>query len=210
MIVPDAFGDPARVARLMRGYPHRWGICGGWAIDLLLNRVTRHHKDVEIAVWRRDQLVLRSHLASRGWMMEKAVKGGFEPWREGEYIELPVHGLWCRNPDHDPDFLEVLLNEADEERFLFRRDMSISLDIGRAFVWTESGLPILAPEIVLLYKAKPVGDEVNEADFRVCLPHLDASRRAWLENALQHMYPGHPWLDRLKNRPPQSPWEGYP
>jgi hypothetical protein len=198
------------IGELMAEYSHQWGICGGWAIDLFLNRVTRPHKDVEIAVLRRDQLAVQAHLRARGWTMEKAIENGFEPWREGEYIELPVHGIWCRNPDHDPDFLEVLLNEADQARFLFRRDPSVTLDLRRAFVVTESGLPVLAPEIVLLYKAKPIGHEANDADFRACLGRLDAVRRAWLERALQRVYPEHPWLDRLKDRPPPSPCEGYP
>jgi hypothetical protein len=194
------FGAPLRIGELMADYPHQWGVCGGWAIDLFINRVTRAHKDIEIAVWRSDQLVLQRHLLEGNWTMQRIVAGSQQPWREGEYIELPVHEIWCRNPDHDPDLLEVLLNEADETRFLFRREPSITLDLPRTFVTSESGLPILAPEIVLLYKAKPVGHEVNNADFRTCLGRLDAGRRAWLESALQRMYPEHPWLDQLRVR----------
>jgi hypothetical protein len=44
------------------------------------------------------------------------------------------------------------------------------------------GVPILVPEIVLLYKANEL-TEKDEADFRSALPQLTPSRKAWLLGA---------------------------
>ena len=43
------------IATLLTPLPITWGFCGGWAIDLFLNRITRSHKDVDIAILRTDQ-----------------------------------------------------------------------------------------------------------------------------------------------------------
>jgi hypothetical protein len=60
-----------------------------------------------------------------------------------------------------------------------------------------SGVPILVPEIVLLYKAHEL-TEKDEADFRSALPHLTASRKAWLLGALDETTPNHPWRKLLR------------
>ena len=79
----------------------------------------------------------------------------------------------------------MLLNEIDGQTFRFRRDPSITSPLERAFIQAPSGLPILAPEIALLYKSSSL-DPDNWADFRVALPTLSPSRRTWLRAALAH------------------------
>ncbi len=182
------------IGRMMAAFERPWAFCGGWAIDLFLDRVTREHKDVDIAVFRQDQLLLQAYLRERGWALEIAEGGMLTPWAAGDRIESPRHGIWCKNPAHDPDFLEVLLNETDGVRFLFRRDRSITLELERAILRSPSGLPLLAPEIVLLYKSGSIAFEENAADFHTALPALDAERRVWLRAALEKTAPGHPWL----------------
>ena len=186
------------IARLMAAFDRPWAFCGGWAVHLFLgDRCSRQHKDVDIAVLRRDQLAVQSYLRERGWTLEVAHGGVLTPWAEGEYLELPRHGIWCRNPAHEPDFLEVLLNEGDDAVFRFRTDPSIALPLERAFLRSPSDLPFIAPEIALLYKAGNVAVEENAADFQTALPALDAGRRAWLRDALARRQPGHPWLSAL-------------
>lgn len=195
--VEEAFREPLNVLQFMSRFPCSWCICGGWAIDLLIQRVSRVHKDVDIAIWRRDQLVLRSYLVAQGWMLEKAVAGQLFPWVEGEFLELPIHTIWCRNASATPSFIEVLFNEVDDHCFQFRRAFSITYPLNSAIVKSEIGIPILAPEIVLLYKAKNASDQGNQHDFEVALPYLDHGRRTWLNNALTELHPAHPWLDQV-------------
>ncbi len=177
-------------------FSHPWCVCGGWAIDLFINRLSRPHKDVDFAIWRRDQLALCAYLTGRGWTLKKAINGQRLPWTEGEFIELPVHTIHCRNPNAQPDFIEILFNEMNGHYFLFRRNQSIKQPLADAMVQLESGIRILAPEIVLLYKAKNFSDK-ERSDFEIALPFLDFERRAWLREALLTIHPGHEWLSQL-------------
>ena len=60
----------------------------------------------------------------------------------------------------------------------------------------RDGLPVLAPEIALLFKAKPP-DATDERDFAHALPLLDGRARRWLSAALDLVHPAHPWQGRL-------------
>jgi hypothetical protein len=191
------FQEPLNAAQIMRGFPYPWCVCGGWAIALFINQPFRHHKDIDLTIWRTDQLALRSHLVTQGWMLEKAVDGQLFPWTDNEFLELPTHTIWCNNPSACPSFIEVLLNERNERYFCFRRVLSITYPIETAILHSDAGIPILAPEIVLLYKAKTAFEPSNQADFEAALPHLEGDRRTWLSTALMQLYPGHDWLQRL-------------
>lgn len=183
------------VSALFATLPCPWCFCGGWALDLFLGRVTRPHKDIDVAILRRDQLQCRSHLQARGWHLEVAADRAFLPWPEGATLELPYHALWCSNDGFDPPFVEVLLNEADGGRLVFRRNRTITLPLDRAFLRSADGLPFLAPEVVLLYKANHA--EENGPDFQAAWPELDSLGRGWLREALGTLRPDHPWLARL-------------
>ncbi len=192
-----AFDEVRRVGALLGGLRCGWYVCGGWALDLFLDRVTRAHKDVDIAVARRDQSEVQDYLLRRGWRLEKAAGGRLSPWEEGEELSLPLHGVWCRNESHDPDFFELLLNEIDDELFRFRRDPAVTLPRARMSLESPEGLPVLAPEIVLLYKSNSA-EEYGE-DFRTAAPALSAEARAWLRGALDKVSPGHAWASELED-----------
>jgi len=147
--------DPAleSIAALLVPLPIMWGFCGGWAIDLFLNRITRSHKDVDVAMLRADQRLVFDTLRQRDWTLEKEVDGKLFPFREDEFLTLPIHTIWCRKTGCYPDFLEILLNESEGDQFLFRRDRSIRSLLRETFLSSASGFPVLAPEIVLLYKS---------------------------------------------------------
>jgi hypothetical protein len=61
------------------------------------------------------------------------------------------------------------------------------------FLPDQLRLPVLAPEIVLLFKAKQRRPR-DEADLANTLPILDGARRRWLSDAIRLVHPGHPWL----------------
>ena len=185
------------IATLLSPLEMTWGFCGGWAIDLFLNRFTRSHKDVDIAILRRDQHLLFAFLRQRGWALEQAVDGKLHPFEEDEFLRLPVHAIWCRKAEARPDFLEVLLNESDRDQFVFRRDPRVRCRLNEAFVLAPSGLPILAPEIALLYKSNALSSPENGLDFQWALPQLNAQRRRWLAEALGMLSLTHPWLNDL-------------
>lgn len=191
------FGDVHQAVQLLAGYSKPWAVCGGWAIDLFLNHVTRAHKDVDFAILRKDQLMIQEYLSSQGWTLEKAVSGQLVPWQIGEWIHLPVHTIWCKNYKVSPDFIELLFNEVDEVNFHFRRDASITLPVEKMIISSRSGIPILAPEIVLLYKSGKPEDPVVAADFKNILPKLSSETRDWLVAALKKLYVDHVWIKGL-------------
>jgi hypothetical protein len=193
----DDFNEPQKVARLLEGLRCTWGVAGGWALDLFLNGVTRKHQDIEVAIFREDQLILREYLSSLGWSFEYVRDGKLFPWPVGENLVLPVHEIWCRIPTGPLRRLEVLLNERRENEFVFRRDFRVVTPIGSAFVRSNSGIPVLAPEIVLLYKSKRASEAKERFDFSNMLDALSAERRHWLFESLAVVHPGHEWSGPL-------------
>lgn len=192
------FNNVIQAVKFFADYDRPWAVCGGWAIDLFLNRITRSHKDIDFVILRKDQLIIQETFWSRGWTLEKAFKGQLVPWQTGEWIDLPVHIIWCKNPKASPDFIELLFNETDEVNFMFRRDHSITLPLGKMIVSTASGIPILAPEIVLLYKSANTEDPSAATDFKNVLPRLSSETRGWLAVALKKLYTNHVWLAGLQ------------
>jgi hypothetical protein len=189
--------DIESIRDLMAALPYAWAFCGGWAIDIWLGQVMREHKDVDIAIWREDQLAIQAYLAERGWTMKKAGSGKLIPWEPDEYVDLPVHIIWCRNPEHDPDFLEILFEQRAEGRFRYRRDQRILLPEANIFQTSAQGWPYLAPEVALLYKSKRHEVDENAADFANTAPLLSAQQRAWLRASIALLDPHHPWLEML-------------
>ena len=89
------FELPLKVASLMRGFEPDWFVAGGWAIDLFLEKETRPHDDIEIAIFRKDQLALQNYLD--GWVLKTAENGALSDWNKGEFLELPLHEIHCFN-----------------------------------------------------------------------------------------------------------------
>jgi len=190
----EAFGQPLQVAALLAGFARPWFVVGGWAVDLYSGRVTRPHHDVEIAIFREDQLALQDFLS--GWEFQKATRNPekpLEPWHQGEWLELPVHEIHAQPSGAEPSELEVLLNERRGEEWVFRRNQSVTRPLAKVAMQSALGIPFLSPEVVLLYKAKaPRAHDI--ADFEELRGLLDQERRSWLKWAIAACHPDHPWL----------------
>ena len=168
-----------------------WCVCGGWAIDLWLNELTRPHKDIDIAVRRQDQTRIQTHLVVDGWQLDIAHRGELTSWKLGEVLKAPYHTVWCRR---DNQFFEILLNEWDTERFCYRRDPLVWLPNAVAIKQSATDLPVLAPEFVLLYKSSEPETPENQSDFVAAYPLLEPSARSWLREAITKERQNHPWL----------------
>jgi Aminoglycoside-2''-adenylyltransferase len=195
------FSVPLRVERLMRGFRPPWAIAGGWAIDLYLGRVTRRHKDVEIAIFRGDQCKLHAHL-SPGFDLRLVRNGRAgqptrrEPWSVAHRLESSIHQLEAIDR-LDGFVLEILIDERDNGNWRFRRNMRICMPLESAIKTSEvAAVPHIAPEIALLFKAKKPRAE-DEADFRQVLQILPTQSRDWLKAAVSQCHPGHGWSHLL-------------
>jgi len=187
-----------RAANVLQTYESLWAVCGGWAIDLFLNQQTRNHKDLDVTIKRSNQLQLQTFLISKGWTLQKVVSNELQEWEQGDYLELPIHNIWCNHPDFPPHYLEILFSEMDDTHYRFRRNQQIQLPIASAFLTSISNIPILAPEIVLLFKAKYSDENLTyQHDFEIVKPELTTTKREWLKQAIHDTYGTHDWLDLL-------------
>jgi len=200
-MIPDDFDNwspltPREVAARFAAFPGPWWIAGGWAIDLFVGRQTRPHEDVDIVVLRRDQRAL--HDMFPGWKLFAAdPPGTMRPWPADEFLPPSIIDIWGRQSLDNPWALQVMLQEDDGDRWRFRRDGRIGgliANLGEE----RDGIPILAPEVQLLYKSKSLRPK-DEHDFAHALPLLDQSRHEWLAAALVLTRPDHPWLPLLRD-----------
>ena len=183
---------PDEIARMFTTYPGFWAIAGGWAIDLYLGERTRPHADIDIQVDRRDAGLL--HQSLPGWHLYLANRVVCE-WSEGTAAPAVVSDIWCRRPTGPWQF-QVMLGEFDEQRWYYKRDRSIHGPIADLTVEVD-GIPVIAPEIQLLYKSNRPLLAKNEHDFLHALPRLNDEQRNWLAQSLASHHFEHPWLDFL-------------
>jgi aminoglycoside-2''-adenylyltransferase len=189
-----------RVAGLLREFPAPWFVCGGWAIDLFVGRQTREHSDLEIGIFREDQQAVRRHFLD--WNPGKVVDGPsgplIVPWYDGEWLMLPIHQVKLYRDGFSPREFEFFLNDMDGDRWLFRRMPEITLPRERLVRVADDGIPYVAPEVQLLYKAR-LTREQDVHDFGVAVPSMDADERSWLRRSLELFLPGHEWLGHLNS-----------
>ena len=180
---------------MFAGYPGRWWVAGGWSIDLCLGKQTRQHGDIDIAVLRDEQHLLRAHISD--WDIQVAHDSMLSPWQGGDWLTPPRHQFWARPQTDGAWSLEFLLEDREGADWLFRRDPKVRLPIDRLGRSAQDGVPYLCPEVSLLYKAKNADLERNAKDFDAVLARLDDTQRAWLRDALEQAHPGHLWIGRL-------------
>lgn len=191
------FAPVYAVVEELRTLTAPWYISSGWALDLFLGQPSRCHHDVDIVIAREDQLLLQQHLADRGWQFVTPLDGRLTPWPLHMYLELPHHQVHAHRAGA---FIDILFTDIAHGVWRYRRDPSIVQATERIVLQTADGLSFLAPEVVLLFKSKNTGNQdrfKDQTDFERVLPHLDATRRAWLRWALFVTTPQHPWLALL-------------
>lgn len=82
------------------------------------------------------------------------------------------------------------------DEWIFRRAPQIRGSLSTLRRVNKDGIPYLAPEIQLFYKARGLRPK-DKADFARTLPALDEKSRQWLAQSLALVHPGHVWLTNL-------------
>jgi hypothetical protein len=190
---PWQHSDP-RMARALVGHlPVRWWVAGGWALDLFLGEQSRAHKDLDVGILRRDLPQVLAALPK--WEFFEARAGELFGPLTGQARE-DVNSLWGRRAHSKEWTLELMLDDAEGDEWVFRRDRSIRRALDTLVRHDGEGIPYLVPEVQLLYKASHTREE-DQADFTRVAVRLDASSRGWLSRALGRVSPRHPWLSVL-------------
>jgi hypothetical protein len=159
---------------------------GGQGLDMWLGRVTRAHSDIDVSVtrntWHTLTAALRTELtffrAESGWLSE--LHDGIQ--------EPPVNtwcadstGRWC---------LQINLEAGDTAGWRYRRDERVTRPWD-ATILTVEGVPVMAPEVQLLWKSCRPSPK-DEADWAAVLPALDDASRDWLRAAVRLAHPESP------------------
>ncbi|MCU1530205.1 MAG: hypothetical protein JWP75_3968 [Frondihabitans sp.] len=185
---------PDDAADLLRGYPGRWWIAGGWAIEAFAG-VPREHGDLDLSIPRSDVPLLREHLLAR-LDLWAADRGTLTPLVADDVVITPTcSNVWLRASGADPWEYDVILMDVTAERWTYKRDARISLPAAE-ILWSRDGLTYLKPEVQLLHKAPGLRPK-DQHDFDGCRPLLGTQATSWLRTALDMAHPGHPWLAEL-------------
>ena len=202
---------PHQVAQLFASLTIPWWIAGGWALDLFLGVQTREHHDIDIQILRRDQQAVRALLHQwdiqgralhHAWDLEVTAPSlnldtlPFQVWEPGMLLGNGAYDIFCRPQKSGPWAFQLMVGDSSEDYWLFRRDARVRRPIATIGSVTSEGIPYMAPEIQLLYKAKAPRPQ-DEADFARTFPHLSQASRTFLVQALALVYPGHRWLLEL-------------
>jgi hypothetical protein len=179
-----------------------WWITGGWAIDLAVGHVTRDHADVNVMMLERDEHALRGLTGIDIQLIADGQPPA--PWPGGRRLTAgpapvpkpPATGRGRRVGDRLvlrggdlPLPAEVIPASAVGAIWVYKKGSHVFTrplaDITR--YW--HGIPFLAPELVLLIKARPgldkPGTDNDQRDFETALPLLSTQQRSWLKDAIE-------------------------
>ena len=177
----DRSVGPADTLEWFDGFPGPWAVAGGWAIELFVGHEVRHHHDLEVIIARSDAAALHQQLA--GWELYFPSPGGFRRWKS-DVFPADEHQLWSKRTPGGSWTLEILIEDIRDGLLYYRRDPSITVPVDEAILWTADGIPCVAPELQLAYKAKGFRAR-DEIDFAAAMPLLNDVQRKWLERVLR-------------------------
>jgi Aminoglycoside-2''-adenylyltransferase len=196
------FGPVQAVGSLLSGLTVPWWITGGWAIDLAVGHVTRDHADVNVMMLERDEHALRGLTGVDIQLIADDQPPG--PWPAGYRLTaLPAPGpkppvtgpgrhannrLLARG-EALPLPAEVIPASAVGAVWVYKKGSHVFIRQLADITRNWEGIPFLAPEVVLLIKARPgldrPGTDNDQRDFEAALPVLNAQQRSWLMDAIE-------------------------
>jgi hypothetical protein len=183
------------VADIFVNAPFSWGLGGGYAIEQFLGRSLRSHGDIDVVIYRDEQLQVQHWL--KDWCLYAAdPPGTLRSWLADEYLPYGIHDIWAHRANAQAWQLQLMLVEVEGDEWWIRRDPAIH---GRRddLIVEYHGMQCVRVEVQLLYKAKNLLPK-DELDFQACLPLLNVDAKRWLRDGLRLLYPeGHAWIAAL-------------
>ena len=175
--------------------PFKWCLAGGYAIEQFLGSSIRSHSDIDIVIYRDEQLGVQAWL--NNWKLYAAdPHGTLRLWNKEEYLGYGIHDIWGHQVGSQAWQLQIMLVEVEGDQWFSRHNPIIR---GRRedLIAVYNGIPCVRIEIQLLYKAKNHRPKDNQ-DFHACLPNMSLEARRWLAQKLLLLHPqGHDWLKAL-------------
>ena len=115
---------PEEAAAQLAGVGIDWCVVGGWSIDLWLERETRKHDDLEIAILRGDFAAIRRHL--RAFDLHSVGDGEVRKLAPDETPPADKHQNWVLDSAANEWRMDIMMEHGDARTWVFRRDPSIT------------------------------------------------------------------------------------
>ncbi len=208
-----------QVYQLLQGLDVQWAFCGGYAIDLFLNKETRKHGDIDICVFENDRNRITEYMLANGWLVYQFLGQGklrvlsagdrsefgrnlmclkdgcklvkFYPCAEKDVV---LHEFFHTGIEH-LDYIEFLFNQVQKDHFIVKQEAGLTRELHKTILYNQE-LPFLAPELALLYKASNADLPEYQHDYELAISHLDDEQLSWFRNGLEILYPqAHPWRE---------------
>jgi len=190
---------PRQLADRLRDLPVPWYVAAGWSVDLFRGEQTRAHGDLEFAVPAAHFALLPPLFPELDFWVP-AGEGVLVPLTASALADDSQHQTWAWDPAAGRWRFDVFREPHDGDVWICRRDeQRIRRPYPEIIRHTADGIPYLAIEAVLLFKAKHARAK-DEADFTGVLPLLSQAERGWLDATLGLIHPDHPWRARLRSR----------
>lgn len=185
-----------KMLELMEGFDCPWCIAGGYAIELFVGKSFRQHGDIDIFLFREDQLEIQRHF--QDWDMQRAALPGLKVWEKGEFLQGKIRDIWVREKPGSPWRFQLMLNDQRDGEWIFKRNPAIRGTLEQLILYTPTAIPYLAPEIQLLYKAKSEILEKDRLDAEQAIPLMSTKQLLLLKEWLCIQFPeGHDWLKKI-------------
>ncbi len=185
---------PADLPKLLGDHSLNYYVVGGWALDLWHGAQTRDHEDLEICVSRNDLAAVRAALAKFNHFT--AHNGAVAPLPHFDEPAPHISQIWIASQADQTWKLDIMLEDGTAQDWQYKRNKSLKIPRETALHHTEDGLAFLAPELVLLFKAKHCRPK-DQYDFDLAGPKLSSIQRKHLKMWLEWLHPKHPWIEAL-------------
>ncbi len=185
----------SEVTTLFKDAPFAWCLAGGYAIEKFVGTAFREHGDIDILVYRDEQLKAQAWLAD--WQLYAAdPPGTLREWETDEFLPKGIHDIWGHQTGKDTWQMQLMVTEVDNDEWYSRHNAQIR---GKRsdLMTTYKDIPCIRVEVQLLYKSRNQRPK-DILDFQACLPQLSIEAKTWLKDQILILFPdGHPWVDRL-------------
>ena len=175
-----------------------YAICGGWALDLFLNKKTRHHADIDISIFEEDRKSILQFMIKKSWNAYMPPPKLKPISNQDDNKALDHHAIWAIKPgcsliklkpipkeectytyeilnreQLNFDFIEIIFNKQTDGKFTFdpfiSQGKNISRELDKAILYYDD-IPYLAPEIMLFIISHPA---YMESDYHKDKNHTD-------------------------------------
>jgi hypothetical protein len=184
---------PPEISQRLAGVTAPWYVAAGWALDLFRGRQTRRHSDLEIAIPAADFAEISGRFS--GYIFDGVGQNCL--WEDATpEVLAATHQTWLRDAASGDYLVDVIREPHEGQTWICRHDPTIRQPYDEIICHTADGIPYLAPELVLLFKAKHARPK-DQGDFEGALPELSPAQRKRLVELIGHVYPEHRWLAEL-------------